>query len=132
MATKHLYLKDLHFDYQLWKNELNFYREEIKIFEERLGEVVNRNTDKDVLAQAEHFQNQYIRQRDVADQLVHEVNVRQDKLVAFARENETAVDRQYFDDQADEHQALAQQVATYHKIYQDLKGEFMNYLRQWM
>ncbi|MCB0786643.1 MAG: hypothetical protein KDC02_20845, partial [Flavobacteriales bacterium] len=66
-ATKHI--NDLHFEHQVWLNNLRFYKDEIAIFEHRLEDVVTRNTDREFLAQVEHFQNQYIREKEVIDEL---------------------------------------------------------------
>ena len=65
MKKKPIYITDLHFEYKLWKRKLEFERDELKIFEGRLAEVVSRWTDKEILRKAEHFQNTFIRHHEV-------------------------------------------------------------------
>lgn len=132
MATTHIYLKNLHFDHKLWLNEVKFYKEEVSLFKNHLAEVVSRNTQQEVLAQAEHFQNQFIRQHEVIDELAHDIRVREDALVLFAKENEVAIEHRYFDDQQADHAALQERVEIFKKIYTDLKTNFMAYLSKWM
>ena len=61
---------------------LQFYMDEIKIFEKRLTEVVNSNINKEVLAEAEHFQNQFILQKEQFQLLQHNIRELESKLKA--------------------------------------------------
>ena len=47
-----------------WTSNLSFYKDEIKIMENRLVEITSKNTSKEILAQVEHFQNQLIIQKE--------------------------------------------------------------------
>ena len=58
------HIDELHFEHRIWTNNMKFYRDELKIFENRLEELVTRNTKLEVTAQIEHFQNQFILQRE--------------------------------------------------------------------
>jgi len=68
-------VRDLHLEYQFWTRELIFYKEEIKIFEDHLSGILGRNTRNGVPAQVEHFQNQFILQKEVIDFLKHDLHV---------------------------------------------------------
>ncbi|MFT4568448.1 MAG: hypothetical protein ACI9FN_003417 [Saprospiraceae bacterium] len=74
MKKKAIYIDDLHFEHKLWKSQLEFQRDELKVFTHRLEEVVVRWTDKDVLSKVEHFQNVFIRHNEVIDTLIHDIN----------------------------------------------------------
>lgn len=39
MPDKHIYITDLDFDYKLWKNKLQFYQNEMAIYDHRLDEL---------------------------------------------------------------------------------------------
>lgn len=132
MATTHIYLKTLHLDHKLWMNEMKFYKEELALLRDQLGEVINKNTDKEAMAQGEHFQNQFIRQNEVADTLTHDIRVREDALVKYAKENQTAIEHTYFDDQKEDHDTIRERMDIFKKIYSDLKAEFLRYLAKWM
>ena len=126
---KHVYLADLHFDHRIWRNELKFYKEEIAIFEHRLEELLSKNNSREFLAELAHFQNQYIREKEVIDELNHEINVREDALVKFAKEhNEIALTHTHFHD----HVELRERMATFVRIYTGLKGEFQRFSGKWM
>ena len=53
-----------HYDQQRdWMSKLKFDQDKILIFKNRLSKIVSKNTQKDILAQAKHFQNQLIVQK---------------------------------------------------------------------
>lgn len=132
MATKHIYLKDLHFDNQLWINELSFYKQEIGLLENQLAVVLSRNTTTDATAPAERFQNQFIRQREVIDILAHDIKERENWLVDYAKNNGTAIDHIYFDDRQADHDAIRERMDTFKKIYSELKADFFAFVGKWM
>src|SRR5687767_1967627 len=65
---------ELHEEHVEWLTKLSFYKDGLKIMKGRLEEIAQKNTSKDVLAQVEHFQNQFIVQNQNIDQLKHAVN----------------------------------------------------------
>src|SRR6478672_12001874 len=79
-------VRSLHLEYQLWIRELIFYKEEIKIFENHLEQLVTRNTNSFMRAQSEHFQNQFILQKEVIDHLKHDLNVSEKQLASFVHD----------------------------------------------
>jgi hypothetical protein len=123
-ATQRVHISDLHSDHQLWLNSLSFYKEEISILERRLEEVAKRNSESEVMAQLEHFQNQYIRQREVIDELRHDIKQHENALESSVKQNPTAVDHRLFPDHTD----LRDRVITFEKLYGDLKAELMRWL----
>lgn len=124
MSTNHIYLEDLHTDHKKWLSEVKLYEEEILSFENRLGEVVMKNTGKDLLANLEHFQNSLIRHKEVVDILKHDINKHELELARFAESNQTAIDRKYFQD----HPELRTQVQMEAKLFNELKGELKDFL----
>ena len=127
-VKEHVYITDLHFEHNVWKNELAFYKEEIGIFEDRLGEISQRWTDTDVMAQLERFQNQYIREREVIDILNHDINRRQQALVEFAKDHPIALDHIHFQD----HEDMRNRMETFRKIYGELKNDFLAFIRKYL
>ena len=122
------YIGDLHFELNLWINELKFYKDEIKIFNGRLEEIVNKNTSMEVLKELEHFQNQYIRENEVIDELRHELKQHENILEKESKDHPVAIEHRYFED----HTELRDQVNQFNKIYAELKEEFMRFLTKWM
>ena len=127
-VEERVYLKDLHFDHELWANELEFYKKEIEIFNKRLEEIVVRYTKKEVLAELEKYQNHYIRQKEVLDILNHDIKIHEEALVKYAKDHPIAIEHKYFRD----HIELRDEYETFVKIYQDLKKEFIRFLAKWM
>lgn len=122
------YLSDLHFEHQLWNSKLNFYGDEVKIYENRLGEIANRYTANEVLAEVEQFQNQFIRQKETIDELKHAVNKHEEALTQYVEENPTAVDHVKFRDHGD----LREKVTSFDKAFDELKGGFQKFSSKWM
>ena len=58
-----------------WSNKLDFYKDEIKILQNRLEEIAAKNNHKDVLALVEQFQNRLIIHRNTIDEIQHKVNL---------------------------------------------------------
>ena len=124
MDSNQQYLKTLHAENVEWSKSLGFYSDELKSFELRLSEVVIANTGTEVLSQAEHFQNQFIRQREVIDILNHEMNVGKDKILEEVKNNDVATDHRKLEDHTD----LRDQMQAFEKIYREMKAEFIEYL----
>lgn len=122
------YISDLHFEHQVWLNTLQFCKDEIAIFERRMGELATRNTDKALLAELEHFQNQYIRQREVIDVLRHDIKQHENFLEKESKEHATAIDHRGFGD----HTELRNQMETFEKLYRELKDEFYRWVARSM
>ena len=127
-AAPKKHIDELHFDHKLWTNNMRFYRDELTIFEHRLEELVTRNTKVEVTAQIEHFQNQFIRQREVAEEIISKCGDHEKFLVNQAITHPVAIDHVLFAD----HTKLRDEAETYDKLYAELKKEFTDFLRKWM
>jgi len=107
---------------------MRFYLDEISIFENRLSELVQKNTKVEVTSNIEHFQNQFIRQREVAQELVSKSKDHEKFLVNQAKNHPIAIDHVFFAD----HAKLRAEVEIYDRIYSDLKAAFLSFLKKWM
>jgi len=122
-------IRSLHMEYQLWTRELIFYKEEIKIFEDHLSAILKRNNKNDVPAQVEHFQNQFILQKEVIDFLKHDLQVSERQLAACVYEmSGDGIENIKMDN----HGTLRERVMTFRKIYKDIKNEFRRFEMHWM
>ena len=120
MKKKAVLMSDLHYEHKVWKRQIEFQIDELEIFTHRLEEVVTRWTDKEVLAKAEHFQNTFIRHKEVLDTQLHEINVHNDTLVEFVKEHPIASDHVHF------------KVETQIEMFHEMKKEFMRFLTETM
>jgi hypothetical protein len=111
----------LHTEYRNWIAELNFCKEEIRIFERHLEAVVNNTGDVVVRAEVEHFQNQFIRQNEVIDELKHKLQISEQQLAHFVREL-SGLGLESI--KMDNHNKLRDDVSIFRKIYTELKEDF--------
>ena len=125
-TASRLRISDLHLDHKEWLNALRFYKDELSIFEHRLEDVVQRNTKQDVMAQLEHFQNQFIREREVIDELRHDVKARENEVEQEHKKNPVAIEHRWFNDHAD----LRERFQTFERLYAELKVEFRRWLAE--
>lgn len=119
---------DLHFEHKQWRSELSFWEDELKSFNNRLEELVKRWTYKNVLAQLEHFQNEFILHSEVIDTLQHDINVHETDMAAHDKKGEDVINRDF----AKLHTAFRDRMETQRKIYADLKKEFYQFLSKFM
>jgi hypothetical protein len=128
MVKERIYLSDLHFEHKLWDNELSFYADELSILEPRLAEIASKYTKQEVLAGVEHFQNQFLLQKENIHDLQKNIKVHEHNLATFAHDNPVAVDHRAFSD----HRPMREAMDTQRTIYLDLKKEFLLFLDKWM
>lgn len=121
-------MSDLHFEHSLWTSQLDFFRDELKIFNSRLEELASRNSKTAVTAQIEHFQNQFIRQKEVIDELRHKINQEEGDLTQYAKDHPIAVDHQYFRDHVD----TREEMITFNKIWNELRIEYLKFVGTWL
>jgi hypothetical protein len=116
----------LHNEHVEWNKRIAFYRDEISSFENRLSDIVKSNTKTEVLAPLEHFQNQFIRQKQVMDNLEHDINAYETIITNIAKENNVATDRKRTED----HTELRERMSQFDKLFGELKDEFTKYLSE--
>lgn len=120
-ATK---LETLHSEHREWLNKIDFYYDDLKILRNRLEEVSVRNTSKEVSAQIEHFENQFIIQRNELDEFRHAVNEAEEVVTKSVLENGTAVHRRSLQDDG----SLRERMNRFETLFQQLRQELMTFL----
>lgn len=111
-----------------WTSRLNFYKDDVKIMTGRLEEVVTKNNSKEVLAELEHFQNQLIIQRNNIDEILHSVKINEEKLQAEINSNPVAADHK----RTEYHATEKDLVDSFEKNFNDLRGEFNEFVAKWL
>ena len=111
---------------QSWKRELSSTKEEIKSFEQELTDLACRNHNREVLAHVEHFQNNFIRQKEVIDELRHDLPDSRNKVEnifnsRFQQESEH-----------DAHAHLSDRMETFRKLYNELKEDFQKFESEYL
>jgi len=115
-------IRNLHLEYKFWIVELNFYKEMLSIFQSHLELIVDENSNnKKIRPDIEHFQNQFVVQREVIDELKHDLNISEKQLASFTRD---MVLVGYEFERLDNHSSLRDRFFTFRKIFSELKEEF--------
>ena len=119
----------LHLEYRIWIVELNFDLQLLSVFEDHLGFLASRVNSKSVMARVEQFQNQFIRQREVIEELKHDLNVSEKQLAAFVRDMAPIG---YENERLDNHPELRERFLTFRNLFDDLKIRFRYFEAEWM
>lgn len=119
---------DLHFEHKLWMNYLKFYQQEIQIFNHYMEELVRKNSHRDALRELEHFQNQYILQHEVIDEMIHDIKRHIPFFTGESNGHAILMETEYFQ----YHELFEEKMKQFTKIYDELKSEFMQFLSKWL
>lgn len=97
---------------EAWIRELNFYETEIKCCELSLEEAVQRPLPRTALIDLEHFQNQFIHQRTVINDMKYKVR--------HVPEQPAAIEW------------TERELHSFRKNFNNLLREFDTYVQQWL
>ncbi|PKP10624.1 MAG: hypothetical protein CVU08_13535 [Bacteroidetes bacterium HGW-Bacteroidetes-3] len=128
MEREIIFNSDLHFEHKQWRRELFFWEDEIRSLKNRLGELVTRWTDKEMLAQLERFQNQFMIQENVIDELQELINLHETNIAEHTKKGEDVLNQQL----VKKHMEFRNQMDTQRILYSDLKKEFFRFLSKYM
>ncbi len=106
-----------------WKRLLDFFIQENSFLKTRLSEVVDRETDRLFIAQAEHFQTEFI----LKDEYVHDIErdiKEQEKQLKSALTQKTVPDYKTCKKQ----EKLRNEMTSLEKEFSHLKTQFNKYL----
>jgi hypothetical protein len=107
-----------------WASTITFYLGETDILKNRLTEVAAKNNKPSINAQVEHFENQFVVQKNSLQLLQHKMRIQMDRLAAEVKagtglNNLDIVDEQHF---------LRESVHLAEKIFIELKHSFYRFL----
>ena len=122
------YLTELHHEHKEWLNVLSFYQEDILTMKKRLEEVASKNTDREIHAWVERFQNKIIIQTEQIDILKHEINDCESDIVGNIENNPVASDRRKLDDHAE----LRDRFQTFELLFNKLRKDLNVFVAKWL
>ena len=128
MEKEVIYNADLHFEHQNWQRELDFWEDELKSFQLRLEELVNRWTDQKVLAEIEKFQNQFMIQEKEFDALKDQIAMHEKNMAAHYEKNEDVLNKMF----VNQHLAFREVLETERNLYHNLKKDFFRFMTKYM
>ena len=113
-----------HAEHREWLNKIDFYYDDLKIMRHRLEEVAARNTDKSLMAQVEHFQNQFVIQRNELDGMKHAIHQAESGIAENVAQNGTAVNRRSMPDNV----SMRDRIERFEKLFLRLRKELMTFV----
>lgn len=117
-----------HADITVWMSKLKFYSDEIAFMKSRLEVIASKTNQNDVLTKVEHFQNQFIIQKNNIDELTHIIRVDVDALEKEVNKNPIAVDHREILSHSGEKDA----VNVFEKNFNELRSEFKTFAAKWI
>ena len=118
-------LDQYQFENLTWGRSLDFFKQENAHLKDRLTEVVDITSDKNFLAQAEHFQNQFIIKDEFIDELKHDVNEQVRMIKDYTKKN-TKCSIDFCGIQ----EKLREQMQYLEKDFMELRNEFYEYIKK--
>jgi hypothetical protein len=103
-----------------WKRELSSSKEEIKSFEKELAGLAAHSHNRDIFPHIEHFQNNFIRQKEVIDELRHDLPDSQRRVEYIYQSTSNGTDH-------DVHAQLCDRMDTFRRLYQELRDKFQRF-----
>ncbi|HWV67403.1 hypothetical protein [Chitinophaga sp.] len=114
--------EELHQQLNSWKEEVNEVRNEVKMMRERLEQIALSKASRDVMTQVEHFENRLLREREVADEMHHDIKQ------CAKRVANTPVTVVHDDRPIDDFQTIQHRMEIFRKLYLSLKEEFNQFI----
>ena len=121
-------IETLHSEHREWLSKLDFYKDDIMILRKRIEEIAMKNTSRDVLAMIEHFQNQFIIQRNEVDEFHHAIREHENEIERAVLKNPVALNRQRLAD----HPEMRERMERFEIIFHDLRMELVHFLAKVM
>ncbi len=118
----------LHLEHRTWMNELQFAEDELGIYQKRLEALVADRYDKEMMVSLEHFQNQFIRQQEVINDLKHRLRRHESRICQLLAQVQGQDVNRIF---AADHGKLREDMVQFRKIFQELKQHFYHFLAKW-
>ena len=124
MQTKPIFNEDIHFEHQQWERELDFYDDEIKIFKNRLAEILHKSQDREFLVELDHFENRFRIHHSKIEAFKQRIRAHETNMSRQYQAGENAMDRVMYDYHLD----FREQMQTEREMYNDLKKEFFHFI----
>ena len=118
-------LADLHTEHANWQKRIAQSKSEIKQLNEKLGAIVTKFSPRDVPANVEHFQNQFILQRDVLDIMRHDFKQYENMIESEQKNGDKASENLL-----QIRTAYYARLNDYYRILDELKMEFATFEKE--
>jgi hypothetical protein len=110
-------------EHTTWKSSLDFYKDELGVYKNRLTEIAGKNTGIEPMQMAEHFQNQFLLHIEAIDTLKHDINGHLNDMATEVRAHAGHISQA----QLATHKSLKERFEIEEKLFIALKQEFMTF-----
>jgi hypothetical protein len=111
-----------------WAGKLDFYKNDLDILRNRLAEIASKNSNSDARAGIEHFQNQFIIQRNNIDELRHSINETAHQAFVEVKDHAGHVSIS----SVAEYKKTTEDINAFEKVINELRREFQIFSAKWM
>ena len=115
-------------DHQEWLKIMDFFKEEFDLLDIRLLEIAGKNNTHEVMPEIEHFQNQFIIQRNNINKFKHQIREHSSKVAADVQQHNGKIEQA----QVAEHDVIQEEFTVFEKNITELRHEFNRFLSKWM
>ncbi len=128
METKPIFNEDIHFEHQQWQRELDFWEDEIKIFKNRLADILSRSAEKDFLTKLDHFENRFRIHHSKIEAFKQRIHAHELNMSKHYEAGENSMDRVLFS----YHKDFREQIQTEREMYNELKKDFYEFMTKFL
>lgn len=120
------HIDQLHYEHKIWIAYSSLYADELIIYQKLLEKIAAENSSAEIRKRIEHFQNQFIIQKEQIDILSHRINKHEQSLAYYAQKHPVAIDHVLFDD----HTSLRSDRDIFDRIFRELKADFISFIQR--
>lgn len=121
-------IMQLHSEHKEWLNKLSFYKDDLAVLQNRLDDIAGKNSDRDMLAVVEKYQNQLTIQGEQIDLLHHEIRQHEHSIEKSITENPVASDHRKMQD----HPEQRDKMIRFEELFADLRKSLLSFVAKWM
>lgn len=128
MNKELIFNTDLHFEHENWNRELNFWKDELITFQNRLNELNMRWTDKSILAEIEKFQNQFTVHKEAINSIQDQIEMHETNMAGHYQKKEDVLNKSLVQN----HLLCRDKMETQRTLYNELKRDFFRLLTRYL
>lgn len=128
MKKELIFNTDLHFEHENWNRELNFWKDELITFQNRLNELNMRWTEKSILAEIEKFQNQFTVHKEAINSIQDQIEMHETNMAAHYQKEEDVLNKNLVHN----HLLYRDKMETQRTLYNELKRDFFRLLTRYL
>lgn len=121
-------IEDLHFEHKLWQSEVNFYRDELKIYQKQVEGVARRDVPAEAKERVAYFENQFKDKNNELQSLTQEITDHEHCLADIEKNSAN----NSISGDSDEHMEMRNKFVDFKDKYSKLKDEFKMFLEDWI